>query len=155
MDKSSREHIEINLDGQELTDSKSAQNVNLEETKKNVFKIARNKEKGNDIKDLEELLKNLKPEEKKKLCLAKDENENTALHYAAKTGNLEICKKLMREGADTNATGQNGMKVLPFAARYGDEKNVEEVWECMVWIASESKKSAHAQDTKRKKPSNN
>ena len=86
MDKSSREHIEINLDGQELTDSKSAQNVNLEETKKNVFKIARNKEKGNDIKDLEELLKNLKPEEKKKLCLAKDENENTALHYAARAG---------------------------------------------------------------------
>ena len=153
MDKSSREHIEINLDDQEGTDSKSAQNVNLEETKKKVFKIARSTEKGNNTKDLEELLKNLKPEDKTKLCQAKDENENTALHYAAKAGNLEICKILMKEGADTNATGQNGMKVLPFAARYGEEKNVEEVWKCMVWVASESKKSAHAQDTKRKKPS--
>ena len=153
MDKSCSKHCEVNLEGQEGTDSKSAHNVNLEETKRNLFKIARDKEKGNNIKELKDLLRNLRPEDKTKLCLAKNENENTALHYSAKAGNLEICKRLLKEGADTNATGQNGMKVLPFAARYGDEKREKEVWECMVLIASESKKSPPEDQKKRKKAS--
>ena len=155
MEEYNLEYCEINLDSQEGTDSKSAQNVNLEEAKKRLFKIACNNEKdqGNNVDDLEGLLKNFRSEEKIKLCQAKNENDNTALHHAAKAGNVEICKMLMKDGADTNATGQNGMKVLPFTARYGDEKKVEEVWECMKLIAKESKKSPPAHDIKRKKPS--
>ena len=34
------------------------------------------------------------------------------------------------------------MKVLPFAARYGDKEKAEEVWRCMVLIAKETKKKA-------------
>ena len=151
MDKSSREQCEINLEDREGTVSKLAQNVSLKKTKQNVFKIAcnRDEDQGNNVKELEELLENLKPEDKKKLCQAKDGSENTALHYAAKAGNVEICKRLMKDGADTNATGQNGMKVLPFAARYGDEKKAKEVWECMVLIAISNKT---VQDIKRKRP---
>ena len=40
-----------------------------------------------------------------------------------------------------NATGQIGMKVLPFAASYGDEKRAGGVWECISWIAKEMKKN--------------
>ena len=56
---------------------------------------------------------------------------------AAKSGNLTICQLIVSAGADINATGQNGMKVLPFAARYGEEKRAKEVLDCMSWIVAQ------------------
>ena len=133
---------EIPPDGRDRTTSQVKEFVNLEEKKHKLFKIASNNEpdqKSNNNK-LGEVLKDITQEDIAKLCQAKDDHENTALHNAAKAGNLDICKILVSSGADFNATGQNGMKVLPFAARYGDEKRAEEVWQCMVWIAKEMKK---------------
>ena len=74
------------------------------------------------------------------LCRSRDERDNTALHYAAKAGNLDICKLLQRRGADINAKGQNKMKPLQFAARYGDEKRAGDVWSCIEWIMAEYEK---------------
>ena len=117
-------------------------NVNFEEKKNQLFKIARNTELDlqSSLNQLSEELEGLRDEDLKTLMLAKDEKGNTALHGAAKAGNLEICQILVDRGADLNATGENGMKILPFAARYGDEKRVEEVWKCMKWIVTETKK---------------
>ena len=117
-------------------------NVNLEEKKNQLFKIARNTELDlqSSLNQLREELEGLRDEDLKILMLAKDEKGNTALHGAAKAGNLKICQILVDRGADLNATGENGMKILPFAARYGDEKRVEEVWKCMKWIVTETKK---------------
>ena len=118
---------------------RAVQCVNLEEKGQKLFKIAQNSEQNqaNNLKEFNEELKGLKKEEVTKLCQTKDDKENTVLHYAAKAGNLTVCQILVFSGADINATGQNGMKVLPFAARYGDEKKANEVWACMSWIASE------------------
>ena len=117
-------------------------NVNLEEKKNQLFKIARNTELDlqSSLNQLREELEGLRDEDLKTLMLTKDEKGNTALHCAAKAGNLKICQILVDRGADLNATGENGMKILPFAARYGDEKRVEEVWKCMKWIVTETKK---------------
>ena len=113
--------------------------VNLEERGKNLLKIAQNSDhdQANNLKDLNEELKGLLPEEMTRLWQTRDENENTILHCAAKSGNLTICQLIVSAGADINATGQNGMKVLPFAARYGEEKRAKEVWDCMSWIATQ------------------
>ena len=134
-------------DGREGTKSQVKEFVNLEEKKQKLFKIACNNEpdQTNNNNELGKELMDMAKEDIIKLCQAKDESENTALHYAAKAGNLYICKILVSHNADPNATGQNGMKVLPFAARYGDEKRTGEVWECMSWIAKEMK-------LKKKKP---
>ena len=78
---------------------------------------------------------------RKDLSQATDERHNTALHYAAKSGNLEACKFLGGEGADINARGQNKMTPLQFAARYGDEGRGKEVWECMKWIMDHKQNS--------------
>ena len=130
-------------DGLERTNAQLTEFVNLEAKKQKLFKIACNNEpdQKNNNNELGEELKDMTKEDIVKLCQSKDEWENTALHYAAKAGNLDICKILVSSGADLNATGQNRMKVLPFAARYGDEKRAAEVWECMSWIAKEMKKS--------------
>ena len=78
---------------------------------------------------------------RKDLSQATDERHNTALHYAAKSGNLEACKFLDGEGADINARGQNKMTPLQFAARYGDEGRGKEVWQCMKWIMDHKQNS--------------
>ena len=136
------ELCEIPEPNRDRSSSTTNQTVNLTEIKKELFKIARNNEKdqGGNVSNLKDLVQNIKPEEKKKLYQTKDENENTALHYAAKAGNEEICETLIQDGADPGAKGQGGMKVLPFAARYGDKEKAEEVWRCMVFIAKETKK---------------
>ena len=138
------ELCEIPEPNRDRSSSTTNQTVNLTEIKKELFKIARNNEKdqGGNVSNLKDLVQDLKPEEKKKLYQTKDENENTALHYAAKAGNEEICETLIQDGADPGAKGQGGMKVLPFAARYGDKEKAEEVWRCMVLIAKETKKKA-------------
>ena len=127
----------------EETICETMKNVNLEEIKNELFKIAKNTEPNqrNNLIKVELELRALSDEDVKSLVLAKDEKENTALHCAAKAGNLETCKILKAQGADLNATGENGMKVLPFAARYGDGKRAEDVWKCMEWIVNELRKS--------------
>ena len=101
-------------DDQGGTNNETTQNGNLEEKKKKLSKIAINdaQEEQNSLNELGEMLKGLRDEDIKKLCQEKDENENTVLHYAAKAGNLQICKLLDSQGADLSATGQNGIKVL-------------------------------------------
>ena len=42
--------------------------------------------------------------------------------------------------SNINAKGQNKMRSLQFAARYGDEKRPEYVWKCMEWIMDELKR---------------
>ena len=136
----SLQDCEIPPDDLGRTKNETTQNVNLEKEKEKLFKIARNNERDeqSNLNDLGEMLKSLRDDDITKLCQETDELENTVIHYAAKAGNLQICKLLKSRGADLRATGQNGMKVLEFAARYGDEKAADEVWKCMVWIASEA-----------------
>lgn len=43
----------------------------------------------------------------------------TALHYAARTGNIDICKKLLYNGADINATTNGKATPLHKAAAAG------------------------------------
>ena len=119
---------------EERTNSEKMQNVNFEERKEQLFQIAQNNEKDQQA-NLERFEKCFKYVKAKKLCKAKDEKGNTGLHYAAKAGNLEVCKGLVDRGADLNAEGQDGMKILPFAARYGVEKRAEDVWKCIEWLS--------------------
>ena len=107
-----------------------------DEVKQRLFKCARSKEVIPD-KDFQTLKIDVGNFKFKQLVKEIDERGNTALHYAAKAGNLEICKWLHLIGADINARGQNKMKALQFAARYGDELRVEEVWTCIQWIMEE------------------
>ena len=46
----------------------------------------------------------------------------------------------MGRQADIKAEGENKMKPLQFAARYGDEKRASDVWDCMEWIIGEYEK---------------
>ena len=73
-------------DGRERTKSQVKEFVNLEEKKQKLFKIACNNEpdQKNNNNELGEELKDMGKEDINKLCLSKDEWENTALHYAAK-----------------------------------------------------------------------
>ena len=114
----------------------------LHEKKQKLFKHARDKEQQGEcnLGDLRAELRGLTQVQVTQLCLSRDERDNTALHYAAKAGNLDICKLLQRKGADINAKGQNKMKPLQFAARYGDERRAEEVWACVEWIITEYEK---------------
>ena len=107
-----------------------------EKTQK-LLKYARAKDKQGE---LEKELEDLSEEERTKVCQSEDERHNTALHYAAKAGNLSTCKFLVEQGANINALGQNKMKPLQFAARYGDKDKGKEVWMCMKWMMEEDKK---------------
>ena len=119
---------------EERTSSEKMQNVNFEERKEQLFQIAQNNEKDQqaNLTRFEGCFKDIKA---KKLCKAKDEKGNTGLHYAANAGNLEVCKRLVDRGADLNAEGQDGMKILPFAARYGVEKRADDVWKCIECLS--------------------
>ena len=92
--------------------------VFLHEKTQKLFKYARAKDKHEELK--KDLL-NIAGKQRRELCQREDERHNTALHYAAKAGNLETCKFLVEQGADIKALGQNKMSPLQFAARYGDE----------------------------------
>ena len=105
--------------------------VFLHEKTQKLLKYARAKDKQVDLK---KELEDLSEDERRKLCQSEDERHNTALHYAAKAGNLETCKFLVEHGADINALGQNKMRPLQFAARYGDKDKGKEVWMCMKWM---------------------
>ena len=121
------------------------QSVDLEsdsflEKKQKLFKCARDKE-SKSFDQLSSVLGSVsKDDDRKRLVQEKDDRGNTAFHYAAKAGNLDVCKQLHKDGADINAKGQNKMKPLQFAARYGDEKRHKDVWECMQWIMDELEK---------------
>ena len=120
-----------------------SESVFFHEKTQKLLKYARAKDKQ---VDLEKELEDLSVEERTKLCKSEDERHNTALHYAAKAGNLETCKFLVGEGADISALGQNKMRPLQFAARYGDgakegdESRAKNVWKCMKWIMEEEDK---------------
>ena len=120
-----------------------SESVFFHEKTQKLLKYARAKDKQ---ADLEKELEDLSVEERTKLCKSEDERHNTALHYAAKAGNLETCKFLVGEGADISALGQNKMRPLQFAARYGDgakegdESRAKNVWKCMKWIMEEEDK---------------
>ena len=108
--------------------------------KKQVFECARDKstyEKGTPTTILRNLFQPLSESQIELMCQERDEKGNTALHCAAKAGNLEICQFLYKKGADIVAPGQNGMTPLQFASRYGCEENAEGVWSCMEWIMKE------------------
>ena len=109
------------------------------EAKQKLFKCAREKE-AKSLDQLNRVLESFLEEDTKRLVQETDDRGNTALHYAVKAGNLEVCKQLHKNGADINARGQNKMRPLQFAARYGDEKRPEDVWECMQWIMEELEK---------------
>ena len=79
------------------------------EQKQKVFKIAmdKNPTKPEVFEKLQTELKGLSGEEKMKLVQVADDRGNTALHYAAKAGHLQVCKLLYASGADINKRGQN------------------------------------------------
>ena len=113
----------------------------LNRKSQSVFRYARDRTGTTPVK-IEQLginFLNMPDEERVKLSNKTDERGNTALHYAAKHGNLQVCKQLYNsgKGADINARGQNKMTPLQFASRYGDEKCPDGVWECMKWIMEE------------------
>ena len=116
----------------------------FEEKRAEVFANACDKSisgRGSSDTILRNIFYNLDDSQKERMCLERDEKGNTALHCAAKAGNLEICQFLVAPdkdgkivGADIVALGQNGMTPLQFAARYGCKENPKGVWSCMEWI---------------------
>ena len=53
----------------------------------------------------------------------RDNCDYTALHYAARSGNMEICKLLLNDGkADVNAVTKGGATALHRAAMMGEFK---------------------------------
>ena len=119
-------------------DLEPSDEVFLHEKTQKLFKYARTKDKQEELK--KELQEVKDKEQRRELCQKEDERHNTALHYAAKAGNLETCQFLVEQGADIKALGQNKMSPLQFAARYGDEKKGKEVWKCIEWIMEEEEK---------------
>ena len=140
------------------------------EQRQKLFKIAmdKNQTKPEVFSKLEEELRSLSGEEKLKLVQEVDDRGNTALHYASKAGHhhhhhhhyhhhyqnhhyatkaghLQLCKLLYASGADLNKRGQNKMKPLQFAARYGDEKRPEDIWKCIEWIMKEYERNEKGQ----------
>ena len=117
------------------------------EQRQKLFKIAmdKNQTKPEVFSKLEEELRSLSGEEKLKLVQEVDDRGNTALHYATKAGHLQLCKLLYASGADLNKRGQNKMKPLQFAARYGDEKRPEDIWKCIEWIMKEYERNERVQ----------
>ena len=91
--------------------------------------------------NFEEVLEkmNLKIKNKKleRFVNQKDDRGNTPQHYAAKDGNKNILITLSDYGADLHAVGQNGLKVIDFAARYGEDQNG--VWKCINFVNGKSK----------------
>ena len=84
-----------------------------------------------------------------KLLRERNEQGNTALHYAAKAGNLKICKILEQRGAEIGVKNENKMTPLEFAARYGDGHAEVDVFNCIKWLmektnATETKILHHA-----------
>ena len=55
-----------------------------------------------------------------KLINEKDEDGNTALHIAAKYGNIEVCKLLLDRGTYVNVTNKKYYTPLHIAAKYGN-----------------------------------
>ena len=125
----------------EVSRSSDVDDPDFAKKKKQVFDCARDKstyEKGTPTTILRNLFQPLSESQSELMCQEKDEKGNTALHCAAKAGNLEICQFLVdKKGADIVAPGQNGMTPLQFASRYGCEENAEGVWSCMEWIMKE------------------
>ena len=118
----------------------------FDKTKKRVFEHARDKgssEKGSSTTILRNLFDKLSGPQIIKMCRTTDEKGNTALHCAAKAGNLEMCQFLFDKGADIVAIGQNAMTPLQFASRYGCEENAEGVWSCMEWLMDEYASANH------------
>ena len=113
-------------------------------------------------------------QQKNRLFRETDERGNTALNYAAKAGNLALCKFLYNkenktetessfkiikqwksrfdkdsEGASLVAEGQNKMTPVQFAARYGDKGRGEQVWNSINWIFETcEKKESHGKKEK-------
>ena len=74
----------------------------------------------------------------RRLLQEKNEQGNTALHYAAKAGNLKICKILKLRGADIHVKNENKMTPVEFAARYGDG-HAEDVFNCILWLMEKTR----------------
>ena len=121
--------------------------VFLHEKRQRLFKYAHTSDKQSVFQ--KELLDIKDKNQRTKLCRSSDERSNSLMHYAAKVGNLNICKFLCEQGADLNARGQNLMTPLQFAARYGDKYEAENVWTCMKWIMEEDEKN-HSSKTAKK-----
>ena len=106
-----------------------------------MFKLLRQNDPKEVSRNLRNLLSSMANEHNKsELCKKTDEVGNTAFHVAAKTGNLEACKLLLKSGAELNRKNHDKMNPLQFAARYGDSAQQDEVWRCMEWIINENKK---------------
>ena len=73
------------------------------------------------------------------LLQEKNEQGNTALHCAAKAGNLKICKLLEYNGITIDVKNYDRMTPLEFAARYGDGKS-KDVFSCIKWLMEKNKK---------------
>ena len=79
------------------------------------------------------------PEElKKSIIQAKDGFCNTALHYAARTANANLCELLIDMGANAEAKGENKLSPLEFAARFGVQEFSSAAWEKISRILEKS-----------------
>ena len=81
------------------------------------------------------------------LLREKNELGNTALHYAAKAGNLKVCKVLVEMGAIIEVKNDNEMTPPEFAARYGDG-NAKDVFNCIMWLNQDRTKNNKDERTK-------
>ena len=111
---------------------------NMEIQLKKVFNCARNKT-SDQYAVMEKILAE-NEKQRRKLCTEKNAKGNTALHYAARAGNLETCKVLRGGGAQLQSKDEYGFTPMEFAARYGDEDRVEDVWKCMEWMMEINKR---------------
>ncbi|HET9844009.1 MAG TPA: ankyrin repeat domain-containing protein [Gammaproteobacteria bacterium] len=76
--------------------------------------------KKGDLQKIEELL------EANAIAInEQDQNGRTAMHYAAKNGNLEVCKKLASAGIDIDAADFSGLTSLYSAVKNQDKELTE------------------------------
>ena len=131
----------------------------FEVVKQSMFKLAREKnhENSQTLQSFQSELKTIPERDKLTLFKEKDTRGNTALHYAAKAGNLDVCELLYSEGrgVDIDVRGQNKMTPLQFAARYGDAKRAKDVWSRMQWIMKEYEEKHRVEASKKKNTTDN
>ena len=75
---------------------------------------------------------------------SKDGRGNTALHYAARTGNVDLCTFLVSQEAKKDEKGQDDLTPLQFAALYGVAEFPVAAWDkiCTILGRKEKKKGS-------------
>ncbi|XP_063963704.1 transient receptor potential cation channel subfamily A member 1 homolog [Lytechinus pictus] len=89
-----------------------AKSLKKQKQKKSIAQVART----GQLAELQQLLKDMDPDDQVNSVLEHDAKNYSALHYAAQTDNLEMVKLLVQHGADVDDVGEADRRPLHLAA---------------------------------------